>query len=262
MNGLAQDTHSPQGSTLSVQGLVKRFGGLVVTDHFDLEVRPGELHAIIGPNGAGKTTLINQLSGELLPHAGSIQLDGQELVRESVQRRARMGISRSYQITSVFQEFTALENVMLAVQGASGHNFAFWQPVLQDTRLLEPARALLYQVGLGNQAHTPVSAMAHGARRQLELAMTMALQPKVMLLDEPMAGMSHHESEEMVRLLHNLKGRYGIVLVEHDMDAVFSLADRITVMVYGRAVACGTADEIKNDPEVRRAYLGDQMEAV
>ncbi|EJE52869.1 ABC-type branched-chain amino acid transport system, ATPase component [Acidovorax sp. CF316] len=251
-----------QGSTLRVDGLVKRFGGLLVTDHFRLEVRPGELHAIIGPNGAGKTTLINQLSGELAPHAGSIQLDGQELVGTSVQRRARMGIARSYQITSVFHEFTALQNVMLAVQGASGHNFAFWKPVLQDTDLVDPAQALLLQVGLGGQAGTRVSAMAHGARRQLELAMTLALRPRVMLLDEPMAGMSQKESEDMVRLLHTLKGRYGIVLVEHDMDAVFALADRITVMVYGKPIACGTADEIKNDPEVRRAYLGDQVEAV
>jgi branched-chain amino acid transport system ATP-binding protein len=250
------------GSTLSVRGLVKRFGGLLVTDHFDLDVRPGELHAIIGPNGAGKTTLINQLSGELMPQAGSIVLDGTELVRESVQKRARMGISRSYQITSVFNEFTALENVMLAVQGASGRNFSFWSRVIKDASLVEPAHALLQQVGLGAHARTPVSAMAHGARRQLELAMTLALQPKVMLLDEPMAGMSHQESEDMVRLLQTLKGRYGIVLVEHDMDAVFALADRITVMVYGKVIACGTSEQIRNDPEVRLAYLGDQVEAV
>ncbi|WP_159913387.1 ABC transporter ATP-binding protein [Pantoea sp. 18069] len=254
--------NAAKGSTLSVNGLVKRFGGLLVTDHFNLEVRPGELHAIIGPNGAGKTTLINQLCGELMPQAGSILLDGRELVRESVQRRARMGISRSYQITSVFREFTALENVMLAVQGASGRNFSFWKPVLGDASLLGPAQALLEQVGLGAQAKTPVSAMAHGAHRQLELAMTMALQPKVMLLDEPMAGMSHQESEDMVRLLQTLKGRYGIVLVEHDMDAVFALADRITVMVYGKAIACGTSEQIRNDPDVRMAYLGDQVETV
>ena len=253
---------SASGTTLCVRGLVKRFGGLLVTDHFDLEVRPGELHAVIGPNGAGKTTLINQLSGELMPQAGSITLDGKELVRESVQQRARMGISRSYQITSVFNEFTALQNVMLAVQGASGKNFSFWTPVLDDASLVEPAQALLQQVGLGAQAKIPVSAMAHGARRQLELAMTLALQPRVMLLDEPMAGMSHHESEDMVRLLQKLKGHYGIVLVEHDMDAVFALADRITVMVYGKVIACGTSEQIRNDPEVRMAYLGDQVEAV
>ncbi|MES2582342.1 MAG: ABC transporter ATP-binding protein [Pseudomonadota bacterium] len=250
------------GSILSVRGLVKRFGGLLVTDHFNLDVRPGELHAVIGPNGAGKTTLINQLSGELMPQAGSILLDGREMVGESVQQRARRGISRSYQITSVFHEFTALENVMLAVQGASGRNFSFWRPALGDASLVAPAHELLWQVGLGGAVQTPVSAMAHGARRQLELAMTMALQPRVMLLDEPMAGMSHHESEEMVRLLQKLKGRYGIVLVEHDMDAVFALADRITVMVYGKVIACGTSEQIRNDPKVRTAYLGDQVEAV
>ncbi|MGJ7505980.1 ABC transporter ATP-binding protein [Variovorax sp. GT1P44] len=247
---------------LQVTGLVKRFGGLLATDHLDLDVRPGEIHAVIGPNGAGKTTLINQLSGELLPNEGSIRLDGEDVVHEPVQRRVHRGISRSYQITSVFQEFTALQNVMLAVQGASGGSFSFWKPVTSDARLVKPARALLEQVGLGPQAGTPVSEMAHGARRQLELAMTMALKPRLMLLDEPMAGMSHQESQEMVRLLRGLKGRYGIVLVEHDMDAVFALADRITVMVYGRPIACGTVDEIRNDPEVRRAYLGDQVEAL
>jgi len=254
-------TSSPT-SSLSVRGLVKRFGGLLATDHLDLDVHPGEIHAVIGPNGAGKTTLINQLSGELMPDEGSIRLDGLEVVRESVQSRVHRGIARSYQITSVFQEFSALQNVMLAVQGASGSTFSFWKPVAKDPTLVGPAQALLHQVGLGSQANTRVSEMAHGARRQLELAMTMALQPRVMLLDEPMAGMSHQESQEMVGLLGQLKGRYAIVLVEHDMDAVFALADRITVMVYGRPIACGTVDEIRNHPEVRMAYLGDQEEAL
>ncbi len=249
-------------SLLCVQGLVKRFGGLVATDGFDLDVKPGEIHAIIGPNGAGKTTLINQLSGELMPNEGSIRLNGVEVAQQSVQWRARRGIARSYQITSVFREFSALQNVMLAVQGASGGSFSFWRPVSKDHSLVEPAHELLQQVGLSAQAHTRVSAMAHGARRQLELAMTMALKPQVMLLDEPMAGMSQPESREMVKLLQAIRGRYGIVLVEHDMDAVFALADRITVMVYGRRVACGTADQIRNDPEVRLAYLGDQLESV
>ena len=169
-----------------------------------------------------------------------------------------MGIARSYQITSVFHEFTALQNVMLAVQGASGRSLAFWRPVLQDATLVEPARELLMQVGLGDCADTPVSAMAHGARRQLEIAMTLALRPRVMLLDEPMAGMSHHESAEMVDLLQRLRGSCSIVLVEHDMDAVFALADRITVVVYGRDIACGSAEEVRQNPDVRAAYLGDQ----
>ncbi len=252
-------TQSPEPA-LRVRGLVKRFGGLVATDHLDLDVNAGEIHAVIGPNGAGKTTLINQLSGELLPNEGSIQLHGKEVAHESVQRRARMGIARSYQITSVFQEFTALQNVMLAVQGASGGAFSFWTPVARAARLVAPALGLLQQVGLGPQAHARVAGMAHGARRQLELAMTMALKPQVMLLDEPMAGMSHQESLDMVALLRRLKGRYSIVLVEHDMDAVFALADRITVMVYGRPIFCGTSDEIRNDPQVRMAYLGEQEE--
>ncbi len=249
-------------AALSVKGLVKRFGGLTATDGLDLEVRPGEIHAVIGPNGAGKTTLINQLSGELRHDAGTILLHGVDVGNESVQSRSRMGIARSYQITSVFQEFTALQNVMLAVQGASGRSFAFWQPVSRDRTLIEPAQGLLQLVGLGDQARTPVAAMAHGARRQLELAMTLALKPKVMLLDEPMAGMSHQESEAMTGLLQKLKGQYAIVLIEHDMDAVFALADRITVVVYGRPIACGTAEQIKNDPEVRLAYLGEQEEAI
>ena len=249
-------------AVLQVRGMVKRFGGLLATDHLDLDVRPGEIHAVIGPNGAGKTTLINQLSGELPHDAGSIHLNGEDIGREPVQRRARLGLARSYQITSVFQEFSALQNVMLAVQGASGHSFSFWRPVSQDRSLLEPALALLKQVGLAHQAHRRVCEMAHGARRQLELAMTMALKPQVMLLDEPMAGMSHLESEDMVALLRQLKGNYAIVLVEHDMDAVFALADRITVMVYGRPIACGTPAQIKSDPEVRLAYLGDPEEAI
>ena len=245
-------------SALKVQGLVKRFGGLTATDHFQLDVRPGEIHALIGPNGAGKTTLINQLSGELRPDAGSISLDGAEIVHRPVQWRALNGIARSYQITSVVPEFTVLQNVMLGVQGASGGSFSFWKPVSRDDSLVRPAQALLQQVGLADVAHRRVSALAHGARRQLELAITMALKPRVMLLDEPMAGMSHQESQEMVALLRTLKGRYAIVLVEHDMDAVFALADRITVVVYGKPVVCGTPEEIRNHPEVRAAYLGDE----
>ncbi len=249
-------------SVLAVTGLVKRFGGLIATDHLDLEVREGEIHAVIGPNGAGKTTLINQLSGELVPDAGAIVFNGVDVTGEPVHRRARLGIARSYQITSVFMEFTALQNVMLAVQGESGRSMSFWRPVAQDRRLIEPAAQLLHDVGLDDARDTRVAAMAHGARRQLEIAMTLALRPKVLLLDEPMAGMSHHESEAVVALLQRLRGEYSIVLVEHDMDAVFALADRITVMVYGKPIACGTPDEIRGHPEVRSAYLGDQEEAI
>ncbi len=247
-------------SLLSVQGLVMRFGGLLATDHLDLEVEPGELHAIIGPNGAGKTTLINQLSGELRPSEGRILLNGRDVTRLSVDQRALAGIARSYQITSVFLGFSVLENVVLAVQAASGHSFRFWRPVLSDARLVEPARELLATVGLADQANTRVATLAHGARRQLEIAMTLAMRPKLLLLDEPMAGMSRHESQAVVELLLQLKGRYSIVLVEHDMDAIFALADRISVLVYGKPIACGTAEEVRSNAEVRTAYLGDQEE--
>lgn len=247
-------------AALVVKGLVKRFGGLIATDHLDLEILEGEIHAVIGPNGAGKSTLINQLAGELHHDEGSIHFEGREISSIPVDQRTLMGIARSYQITSVFMEFTALQNVMLAVQGASGKSNNFWQPVRSDRRLVEPAHEFLDRVGLGDQAHTRVSSMAYGARRQLELAMTMALKPKVMLLDEPMAGMSQTESEGMVELLRNQKGAYSILLVEHDMDAVFALADRVTVVVYGRPIACGTPDEIRNNREVREAYLGDEVE--
>jgi branched-chain amino acid transport system ATP-binding protein len=247
---------------LDVKGLVKRFGGLTATDHLDLDVREGEIHAVIGPNGAGKTTLMNQLSGELAPDAGQIVLNGVNVVGETVHRRARMGIARSYQITSVFLEFTALQNVMLAVQGASGASMSFWRPVMKDRELIDPALQLLRQVGLAAVANTTVSTLAHGARRQLEIAMALALRPRVLLLDEPMAGMSHQESEGVVTLLRQLRGLYSIVLVEHDMDAVFALADRITVIVYGKRIACGNADEIRLNPEVREAYLGDELESI
>jgi branched-chain amino acid transport system ATP-binding protein len=247
---------------LTVTGLVKRFGGLLATDHLDLDVRPGEIHAIIGPNGAGKTTLINQLSGDLSPSEGKIVFDGVDITHKPPFRRARAGLARSFQITSVFAEFTALENVMLAVQAATGHSFSFWAPAIANPELTGPARQALERVGLAGMEDTPVSAMAHGVRRQLEIAIALAMRPKLLLLDEPMAGMSHQESEGVVELLQKLKGTYGILLVEHDMDAVFALADRITVVVYGRPIACGLPDEIRANPEVRLAYLGDQEESI
>jgi branched-chain amino acid transport system ATP-binding protein len=249
-------------SLLSVTGLVKRFGGLLATDNLDLDVRAGEIHAIIGPNGAGKTTLINQLSGELSPDAGSIVFQGVDITALPPFRRALAGLARSFQITSVFAEFTALENVMLAVQAANGHSFSFWRPARTFAALTNPAREALARAGLAGFEDTPVSAMAHGVRRQLEIAIALAMQPKLLLLDEPMAGMSHQESAGVVELLRGLKGRYGIVLVEHDMDAVFALADRITVVVYGRPIACGLPDEIRANPEVRIAYLGDDGESL
>ncbi len=244
-------------SLLAVSGLVKRFGGLVATDGVDLTVEPGEVHAVIGPNGAGKTTLINQLSGELRPDAGTIRLDGVDVTALPVYRRALLGLGRSYQITSVFPDFTVLVNVVLAVQAHAGHSFSFWRPLLRETALTARARAAIDHVGLTARADTPVASLAHGERRQLEMAMTLATAPKVLLLDEPMAGMSLTESERLVTLLSSLKKQYGILLVEHDMDVVFKLADRISVLVYGRVIACGDPDSIRNNPDVRTAYLGE-----
>jgi branched-chain amino acid transport system ATP-binding protein len=225
-------------------------------------VRPGEVHAIIGPNGAGKTTLISQLAGELHPDEGRIEFDGRDIARASVPARSLLGLGRSYQISQIFREFTALQNVMLAVQAHAGHSFSFFRPAARETALIAPATAALEQVGLGARLHALAAEMAHGEHRQLELAMTLATSPKLLLLDEPMAGMSQAESEEMVTLLKGLKGKYAIVLVEHDMDVVFALADRISVLVYGRVVASGTPEEIRNNQDVKDAYLGDQQEAI
>ncbi len=247
---------------LSIKGLVKRFGGLTATDHVDFDVLPGEVHAIIGPNGAGKTTLISQLAGELRPDAGRIEFDGHDISAESVPARSMLGLGRSYQISQIFREFTALENVMLAVQAHAGSSFSFLRPAIDETALTLPAAEALELVGLGARQHEVASAMAHGEHRQLELAMTLATAPKLLLLDEPMAGMSQAESESMIALIKRLKGRYAIALVEHDMDAVFALADRITVLVYGKVIACGAPADIRNDPAVKDAYLGDQEEAI
>jgi branched-chain amino acid transport system ATP-binding protein len=249
-------------SRLEVRGLVKRFGGLLATDHVSLTLEPGEIHAVIGPNGAGKTTLINQLSGDLLPDEGRIVFEGRDLTREPPHVRALAGLGRSYQITSVFPEFTVLQNVVLAVQSHAGHSFRFWRPVLDEEALVQPAHEALAQVDMAALAARRVATLSHGQRRQLEIAMTLATGAKLLLLDEPMAGMSHVESEAVVALLRKLKGRYTVLLVEHDMDAVFALADRITVLVYGQPIASGTPDEIRASREVREAYLGEQEEAV
>ena len=246
---------------LSIKGLVKRFGGLTATDHVDFDVLPGEVHAIIGPNGAGKTTLISQLAGELQPDAGRIEFNGRDISGETVPARSMLGLGRSYQISQVFREFTALENVMLAVQAHAGSSFSFLHPAMSEAALTGPAAAALELVGLGSRLSQPAASMAHGEHRQLELAMTLATSPKLLLLDEPMAGMSQSESESMIALLKSLKGKYAMALVEHDMDAVFALADRITVLVYGKVIACGAPADIRNDPAVKDAYLGDQDEA-
>jgi branched-chain amino acid transport system ATP-binding protein len=252
----------PLSALLATMGLTKRFGGLLALGDVTLTVRPGEIHAVIGPNGAGKTTLISALAGELRPDSGTIQFAGRDISSLGPARRAALGIARSFQITSVFREFTALDNAALAVQARAGHSFRFWRAASRDPLLREPARAALAEVGLAARAETPAASLSHGERRALELAMVLASRPRLLLLDEPMAGMGTAESADMLALLSRLKGRFAILLVEHDMDAVFALADRITVLVYGRVIASGPPESIRADPEVRRAYLGeDEAEA-
>ncbi|MFO1082386.1 MAG: ABC transporter ATP-binding protein [Reyranellaceae bacterium] len=238
--------------------LIKRFGGLVATDLVSIDVRPGEIHALIGPNGAGKTTLVSQLTGNLQPDSGTIRFAGRDITRLPLHARARLGLARSFQITSVLREFTALDNVALAVQAQAGHSFRFLADARRDPRLREPARQRLAEVGLAARADTPAAVLSHGEQRQLEIAMALAGDPSLLLLDEPMAGMGVEESQRLVAFLEGLKGRRAMLLVEHDVEAVFRLADRITVLVYGRAIATGTPDEIRGNPEVRRAYLGDE----
>ena len=245
-------------ASLQTEELVKRYGALVVTDNVSLDIRSGELHALIGPNGAGKTTLINQLSGELPSNAGRIHFDGQDVTAEPIHRRARSGLLRSYQITSIFEEFTVLENATLAALGARQQAWAFWRPMLADARARAAAEEAVESAGLTALAATLAGELAYGQRRQLELAMALAAGPKFLLLDEPMAGMSVQESAAVTALLRSLKRRYTILLVEHDMDAVFALADRISVLVYGRVLFTGTADEIRAHPEVRAVYLGEE----
>jgi branched-chain amino acid transport system ATP-binding protein len=244
---------------LAVAGLVKRFGGLLATDDLHLDIEAGEIHAVIGPNGAGKTTLIAQLQGELKPDAGTIRFAGADVTRLKPHQRAARGMARSFQITSIFRDMSALDNVALAVQAHQGHSFGMWRPAASEAALREPARAALAQVGLDARADRMSATLAHGEQRQLELAMALATAPKLLLLDEPMAGMGKEDSERMVQLIGGLKGARTVLLVEHDMDAVFALADRITVLVYGRAIATGTPAEIRANATVRQAYLGDEM---
>ncbi|MDW8467676.1 MAG: ABC transporter ATP-binding protein [Burkholderiales bacterium] len=242
---------------LSAQGLRKSFGALAATDGIDLDVFEGETHAIIGPNGAGKTTLISQLSGRLRPDSGRIVFAGEDVTLLAEPARARKGLARSFQVTSIYREFTALDNVALAVQAHAGHSFRFWRDARRDRALREPALAVLEEVGLAERADVLAANLAHGEQRQLEIAMALATRPRLLLLDEPVAGMGIEESQRMVKFLGSLKGRKTMILVEHDMDAVFTLADRISVLVYGRIIATGTPEEIRANPQVRAAYLGE-----
>jgi branched-chain amino acid transport system ATP-binding protein len=243
---------------LQVADLSKRFGGVVAADAIALDIPAGECHAVIGPNGAGKTTLIGLLAGEIAPQSGSIRFGGRDIAALAVHSRSQLGLARSFQITSLFADFTALDNVALAVQAHAGHSFRFWRDARGDAALREPARDALERVGLATRADARVSKLSHGEQRQLEIAVALATKPRLLLLDEPMAGLGPDESARMVAMLRTLKGTLTMVLVEHDMETVFALADRITVLVYGRVIACGKPDEIRNNAEVKRAYLGDQ----
>jgi len=244
---------------LSVRNLRKRYGALQVTDGVNLEVTAGSIHAVIGPNGAGKTTLIHQIFGSVRPDAGGILLAGHDITHLAPHRRARLGLARSFQITSVLPEFSVLENVALAVQGTQGSSFRFLRAAGREAALNGPAVVALEQVGLAARAASLAGALSHGEKRQLELAMALAAQPKLMLLDEPLAGAGPEEAARLVELLRMLRLHCAILLVEHDMDAVFRLADVISVLAQGRVIATGSPDSIRNDVAVRAAYLGEDF---
>ena len=242
---------------LEIEGLAKRFGGVVAADGISLALQASELHAIIGPNGAGKSTLIAQLTGEIAPDGGCIRFDGEDITAVPAYRRSQLGLARSFQVTTLFPDFTALDNVALSVQAHSGHSFRFWRNARSERELRDPANAALQRVGLADRAAAVVADLSHGERRQLEIAMALAARPRMLLLDEPMAGMGPEESARLVQLLQALKGEITVLLIEHDMDAVFALADRISVLVYGRIIATGGPAAIRADAVVREAYLGE-----
>ncbi|HEY2338819.1 MAG TPA: ABC transporter ATP-binding protein [Burkholderiales bacterium] len=242
---------------LRLEGLAKHFGGVVATDGVSLDVVQGEVHALIGPNGAGKTTLIAQIAGSLPPDSGSVFFLEKDVTRASLHERVRIGLARSYQITSLFRRFSALDNVALAVQARSGSSFSFWKPVAEETQLFEEASSILHEIGLFEKKDQAAATLAHGDQRLLEVGLALATRPKLVLLDEPMAGMGPEESQRLIALIERIRARVTVLLVEHDMDAVFRLADRISVLVSGRILATGRPPEIRANAEVRRAYLGE-----
>jgi len=244
---------------LRTEGLTQRFGGVVAADAITLDVKANEVHAVIGPNGAGKTTLIGLLSGEIIPQNGSIYFDGADITRLPVYRRSQLGLARTFQITSLFNDFTAHDNVALAVQAHRDHSFRFWRDARSQDELRRPALAALTRVGLGERASVRVDKLSHGEQRQLEIALALATEPQLLLLDEPMAGMGPDESARMMQMLQELKGGMAILLIEHDMEVVFALADRVTVLVDGRIIASGQPEAIRADAVVRKAYLGEKQ---
>ncbi len=243
---------------LSITDVSKNFGALQASDSVSLDLRSGEIHALIGPNGAGKSTLIAQIAGGLKPDSGTIRFLGEDITHLDTVARAKLGLGRTFQVSALAMEYTALQNAVLGALGASGGVFRFFRRALSDQGLRDVAEQALARVGLADQAGTVTSELSHGQRRQLEVAVALTLKPKAFLMDEPMAGLGEAGSKDMTAFLDSLRTEAPILLVEHDMDAVFTLADRISVLVYGRVIATGTADEIRNDPEVRRAYLGEE----
>lgn len=242
---------------LVVENLCKSFGAVTASDGLNLSLRPGEIHAIIGPNGAGKSTAIHQLSGETPSDSGRIVFLGQDITHWPAHRRARAGMARSYQVTQLFQQMTVRENIAMAVQAADRHHFRFWRKAATDPRLNRPVETLLTSLELTDLADRRIAEIAHGQQRQVELALGLALQPKLLLLDEPMAGMSSSETHEMANRLERLRGQMTVVLVEHDMDVVFRLADRISVLVKGQVICTDTPEAVRQNPRVQQAYLGD-----
>jgi branched-chain amino acid transport system ATP-binding protein len=247
-------------AVLRLEGLRKNFGALVVTDDLTFEVSPNELHAVIGPNGAGKTTLINQISGLIAPDDGRVLFEGRDITAFPMHARAALGLARSFQVSSILPGFSTLENVALAVQARSGSSFRMLGRAAAEAALNDPAMAALADVGLASRAHMPAGQISHGEKRALELAIALVMEPKVLLLDEPMAGTGREETTRLIELLRRLKGRFSVLLVEHDMTAVFALADRISVLIRGRILASGAPEDVRADPRVVAAYLGDEME--
>jgi branched-chain amino acid transport system ATP-binding protein len=246
---------------LRLESVSKRFGGVVATDRVSLEVVAGEVHALIGPNGAGKTTLVGLISGALRADSGNIQFMGSDISSLPQHDRVRSGLARSYQITSIFRKLSVLDNLALAVQARSGSSFSFWRPLEKETRLFDEARSLLEEINLQSKATAVAATLSHGEQRALEVGLALATQPRLVLLDEPMAGMGPEESRRMIELIERIRAGVTVLLVEHDMDAVFRLADRISVMVDGRVIATDSPEKIRINPEVRRAYLGDEVPA-
>jgi len=244
---------------LSVEHLSKSYGALKVTNDVNLSVKGNQIHALIGPNGAGKTSLISQLSGHTLSDSGSVWFDGHDITRMKPHARVHVGLVRSFQITRLFKSFTVLDNIGLALQAKAGHNFSFWQPVSKDTQLIANAHAVIEEIGLERVAHSLASDLSHGEQRILELGLAFACAPKLLLLDEPMAGTGQEESARIVSLIQKIRKTVSILLVEHDMDAVFSLADVVSVLVNGQIIASASPDQIKTDPLVIQAYLGDEV---